>query len=595
VEAALLAQLGDKDAKCAALEGELAGLRRQVAQLSKATEDDTSAKLSDQLAQAASNLALSATKAAQSQKDLESSGAKWGAEAKEWEGKLAAATALTASMTVEVAAAVAQGAANVIAAEERLEAEKEEMMEAMAQEIEEIESTKAQEFAELTQTIETLTKTVETGEARITALTASTTILTANLTTLSSAARTLRSENAASRAKTQSEMGEMGVCMAGTKTALLGRLGGMQEQLDTALTRYRKEMQERKKLHNIIQELKGNIRVFMRCRPPTKKELEQFGNDAQCVLFPNPGEVKVFNEKNREKMWEFDEVFDTTTNQIQVYNEVSALVTSVMDGFNVCIFAYGQTGSGKTWTMSGPPEDRGVNTRALEELFLKSTQRASEWKDVITVSLLEVYNEEIHDLLSDGGDKLEVKLGPHGNHVPGLVCQNVTNIASVLTLITQADRNRSSTATNMNEHSSRSHMILTVTVLSEYLPTGVQTRGKLNLVDLAGSERINKSGAIGQALTEAKSINKSLSALGDVIAARAAKQAHVPFRNSTLTFLLQDSLSQDSKTLMLVCVSPVLYNSEETFCSLNFASRVRTIELGKVTKTTVGAPAPKKK
>ncbi|KAJ1429005.1 P-loop containing nucleoside triphosphate hydrolase protein, partial [Ochromonadaceae sp. CCMP2298] len=316
---------------------------------------------------------------------------------------------------------------------------------------------------------------------------------------------------------------------------------------------------------------------------------------AQCVLFPNPGEVKVFNEKNREKMWEFDEVFDTTTNQIQVYNEVSALVTSVMDGFNVCIFAYGQTGSGKTWTMSGPPEDRGVNTRALEELFLKSTQRASEWKDVITVSLLEVYNEEIHDLLSDGGDKLEVKLGPHGNHVPGLVCQNVTNIASVLTLITQADRNRSSTATNMNEHSSRSHMILTVTVLSEYLPTGVQTRGKLNLVDLAGSERINKSGAIGQALTEAKSINKSLSALGDVIAARAAKQAHVPFRNSTLTFLLQDSLSQDSKTLMLVCVSPVLYNSEETFCSLNFASRVRTIELGKVTKTTVGAPAPKKK
>ncbi|KAJ1404488.1 hypothetical protein B484DRAFT_220426 [Ochromonadaceae sp. CCMP2298] len=108
VEAALLAQLGDKDAKCAALEGELAGLRRQVAQLSKATEDDTSAKLSDQLAQAASNLALSATKAAQSQKDLESSGAKWGAEAKEWEGKLAAATALTASMTVEVAAAVAQ-------------------------------------------------------------------------------------------------------------------------------------------------------------------------------------------------------------------------------------------------------------------------------------------------------------------------------------------------------------------------------------------------------------------------------------------------------------------------------------------------------
>jgi len=135
-------------------------------------------------------------------------------------------------------------------------------------------------------------------------------------------------------------------------------------------TKYRKEMQERKKLHNIIQELKGNIRVFLRlctvantfnqlinhlgiidvfcrCRPPTKKEIDQFGNDAQCVSFIGGNEVKVFNEKNREKTWEFDEVFDTTSKQEQVYEEVSALVTSVMDGYNVCIFAYGQTGSGK--------------------------------------------------------------------------------------------------------------------------------------------------------------------------------------------------------------------------------------------------------
>jgi kinesin family protein C2/C3 len=225
--------------------------------------------------------------------------------------------------------------------------------------------------------------------------------------------------------------------------------------------------------------------------------------------------------------------------------------------------------------MSGPADCRGVNTRALEDLFRKSDGRRSEWRDSITVSLLEVYNEEIRDLLSDGRseDKLEVKIGPNGNHVPGLVSLPVDNIAAVLSLISMADRNRSSATTNMNEHSSRSHMILTATVISEYLPTGVVTRGKLNLVDLAGSERINKSGATGVALKEAQNINKSLSALGDVIAARAAKQAHVPFRNSTLTYLLQDSISQDSKTLMIVCVSPVLYNSEETFCSLNFAGR----------------------
>jgi len=226
--------------------------------------------------------------------------------------------------------------------------------------------------------------------------------------------------------------------------------------------------------------------------------------------------------------------------------------------------------------MSGPPDSRGVNTRALDDLFNRSAGRVDEWKDTIQVSLLEVYNEEIHDLLSDARnpeDKLEVKMGPHGNYVPGLVSLPVDNLQSVFKLIETADRNRSSATTNMNEHSSRSHMILTATVVSQFLPTGAVTRGKLNLVDLAGSERITKSGATGQALKEAQNINKSLSALGDVIAARAAKQAHVPFRNSTLTYLLQDSISQDSKTLMIVCISPVLYNSEETFCSLNFASR----------------------
>lgn len=226
--------------------------------------------------------------------------------------------------------------------------------------------------------------------------------------------------------------------------------------------------------------------------------------------------------------------------------------------------------------MSGPPDSRGVNTRALDDLFNRSAGRVDEWKDTIQVSLLEVYNEEIHDLLSDvrnPEDKLEVKMGPHGNYVPGLVSLPVDNLQSVFKLIETADRNRSSSTTNMNEHSSRSHMILTATVVSQFLPTGAVTRGKLNLVDLAGSERITKSGATGQALKEAQNINKSLSALGDVIAARAAKQAHVPFRNSTLTYLLQDSISQDSKTLMIVCISPVLYNSEETFCSLNFASR----------------------
>mmetsp|Transcript_24427 Transcript_24427/g.35896 ORF Transcript_24427/g.35896 Transcript_24427/m.35896 type:complete len:249 (-) Transcript_24427:99-845(-) len=247
--------------------------------------------------------------------------------------------------------------------------------------------------------------------------------------------------------------------------------------------------------------------------------------------------------------------------------------------------------------MTGPPDCRGVNTRALDELFQKCQERGDEWRSTITVSVLEVYNEEIRDLMvpPGSGDKLDVKQGPNGNYVPGLTEVPVTSNAEVSDLLALADRNRSQTSTNMNEHSSRSHMMLTVTVVAENRTANVTARGKLNLVDLAGSERINKSGATGQALKEAQNINKSLSALGDVIAARGAKQAHVPFRNSTLTYLLQDSLSQDSKTLMFVCISPVVYNAEETFCSLNFAARVRSVELGKATKNVTGGGAAKKK
>eukprot|EP01038_Epipyxis_sp_PR26KG_P012420 gene12420-16657_t len=468
--------------------------------------------------------------------------------------------------------------------EGRLEAEREEMMEAMTQEIEEIEKGKAAEREALQKENEALAKKLQQQKK-------SYGDLYETVRKLKEASSALSKNYKSYSVLTKRELAEYGTSIKSMfGTSLTFKLKDLTEQLRSTESKYRKEMIERKRLHNLVQELKGNIRVYLRCRPPTSKELEQFGNDAMCVSFPGPGEVKVFNEKNREKVWEFEEVFDINTRQEQMYADVSGLVTSVMDGFNVCIFAYGQTGSGKTFTMSGPPSDRGVNTRALEELFMRAADRSMECHDTISVSLLEVYNEEIHDLLvsdSSSNEKLEVKIGEYGNYVPGLTTIVVENIQRVFELLQFADRNRSQAKTDMNEHSSRSHMMLTVTVVSEFKATGNITRGKLNLVDLAGSERINKSGATGQALKEAQNINKSLSALGDVIAARAAKQSHVPFRNSTLTYLLQDSLSQDSKTLMIVCISPVLYNSEETFCSLNFASRVRTVELGKASKQTI--------
>jgi kinesin family protein C2/C3 len=189
-----------------------------------------------------------------------------------------------------------------------------------------------------------------------------------------------------------------------------------------------------------------------------------------------------------------------------------------------------------------------------------------------------------------GQERLEIRQGEHGNYVPNLTIVPVTHMDQVLDLLALADRNRSTASTNMNEHSSRSHLMLSVVVESTNRISGVTTWGKLHLVDLAGSERISKSGAAGQALKEAQAINKSLSALGDVIMSRAQKSAHVPFRNSTLTHLLQDSLSGDAKTLMFVCISPVMYNAEETFCSLTFAARVRTVELGRAAKNVASGP-----
>lgn len=460
-------------------------------------------------------------------------------------------------------------------------AEREEMEVALAQELEDVERAKDEERKVVEEENKELQKKVKSLQAVNNGLSSSLRRIADKMKSLQ---RDYKSHSAQSKQEIANAIGNLRQQYGATLATKIKALG---DEVKTMNNKYLREMSERKRLHNLVQELKGNIRVYMRCRPPTTKELEQFGNDAMCVSFPGDCEVKVFNnEKNREKVWEFDEVFDPSTTQEQVYSDVSALVTSVLDGYNVCIFAYGQTGSGKTWTMSGPPSDRGVNTRALEELFVKCRERAGDWVDNISVSILEVYNEEIHDLLAErhSDEKLEVKMGEYGNYVPGLTHIPVNSIEGVLNLMALADRNRSQSTTNMNEHSSRSHMMLTVTVISEFLPNKSIQRGKLNLVDLAGSERINKSGAQGQALKEAQNINKSLSALGDVIAARAQKNAHIPFRNSTLTFLLQDSLSQDSKTLMIVCVSPVLYNCEETYCSLNFAARVRTVELGKATK-----------
>ena len=471
------------------------------------------------------------------------------------------------------------------------EAEKEEMMEAMAQELEETEEKHAEEIASLTKENKKLNKSLSKLKDSSQALSNGLLPVKNNMESVCAA-----KESLSTTVKNELEVTMKEICSYFGST-LIKKLKMTEHRFADITVKWKKEMSERKRLHNVVQELKGNIRVFMRCRPPSSKEIEQFGgSESVCVSDLGEGEVKVLNEKGREKVWEFDQYFGVDSSQEEVYAEVSDLIVSVLDGFNVCIFAYGQTGSGKTYTMTGPSDAHGVNIRALADLFQKAEMRTADWIDTISVSVLEVYNEAINDLLvAGGGDKLEVKQGAKGNHVPNLTQVPVSSLEEVRKLLSVADKNRAQASTNMNEHSSRSHMMLTVSISSEHKETHVVSRGKLNLVDLAGSERLDKSGATGQALKEAQNINKSLSALGDVIAARAQKQGHIPFRNSTLTYLLQDSLSQDSKTLMIVCVSPVIYNAEETFCSLNFASRVRTVELGKASRNVSGPKGAQKK
>ncbi|XP_063336775.1 kinesin-like protein KIFC3 isoform X3 [Pelmatolapia mariae] len=349
------------------------------------------------------------------------------------------------------------------------------------------------------------------------------------------------------------------------------------------LRKYKREMNLRKKCHNELVRLKGNIRVFCRVRPVSQEE--QDSADAKTMLSFDSDDDAILYLSNKGKVmtFELDKVFPPHATQEEVFQEVQALITSCIDGYNVCIFAYGQTGSGKTYTMEGVADNPGINQRALRLLFSEVSEKAPDWDYKITVSMVEIYNETLRDLLGENpSDKLDIKMNPDGSgqlYVPGLTEITVQSPEDINKVFELGHVNRATACTNLNEHSSRSHALLIITVSGFNTATGNRTLGKLNLVDLAGSERIGKSGAEGSRLREAQCINKSLSALGDVINALRSKHSHVPFRNSRLTYLLQDSLSGDSKTLMMVQVSPLPSNMSESVCSLKFAQRVRSVEL----------------
>ncbi|XP_012656919.1 kinesin-like protein KIF17 [Otolemur garnettii] len=331
-----------------------------------------------------------------------------------------------------------------------------------------------------------------------------------------------------------------------------------------------------------------SVKVVVRCRPMNHRERELHCQTVvtvdsargQCFI-QNPGAAD-----EPPKQFTFDGAYYVDHVTEQIYNEIAyPLVEGVTEGYNGTIFAYGQTGSGKSFTMQGlpdPPCQRGIIPRAFEHVF-ESVQCAENTKFLVRASYLEIYNEDVRDLLgTDTKQKLELKEHPEkGVYVKGLSMHTVHSVAQCERIMETGWKNRSVGYTLMNKDSSRSHSIFTISIeiyaVDERGKDHLRA-GKLNLVDLAGSERQSKTGATGERLKEATKINLSLSALGNVISALVdGRCKHIPYRDSKLTRLLQDSLGGNTKTLMVACLSPADNNYDETLSTLRYANRAKNI------------------
>ncbi|XP_051954931.1 kinesin-like protein KIF25 [Xyrauchen texanus] len=443
---------------------------------------------------------------------------------------------------------------------------------------------------------------------------------------------------------------------------LQAQVAALEHSLQEEKERCREERLRRRLLHNTLVELRGNIRVHCRMRPilpfdyspgsPTTngslscEAVVQAIND-DCVLV-NSNKSPVVN-----KIFEFERVHGPEDSQQTVFEEMKPLLTSLLDGYNVCIMAYGQTGSGKTHTMIGSQSEeptavvqdsqQGIIPRAASELFKMISEKPAD-SHMVEISVVEVYNNEVLDLLArdeDGaavGVKREVITTSTGtSEVPCLTYELVHSSADVMQLINSVLKLRAHSPTLVHMDSSRSHLIVTLTVSSKspdalalarrlqnarqdvrrvsqkewwsprcrraasshssspvsspchspcHSPcpsprpsiTQMPLKTKLQVVDLAGSECAGMSGVTGAALWESSCINRSLSALSDVLGALAEQRTHVPYRNSKLTHLLQDAIGGDAKLLIMLCVSPTQRFLTESLQSLGFGSRARQVQ-----------------
>ncbi|ETW07976.1 hypothetical protein H310_02363 [Aphanomyces invadans] len=414
-------------------------------------------------------------------------------------------------------------------------------------------------------------------------------------------AHQLRQDNDALKAVFASHVAEMQHAMAQMSMSLQQQVEASQSRT-RRLSHYDSDMAalqakcaelmaERRHLHNTVQELRGNIRVFCRLRPLGTTMKATNGALASAIRVESETRVVVAQESAPSvATFDVDRVFDQHHTQHDVFLEVEPLITSALDGYNVCVLAYGQTGSGKTHTMLGnlnSDVNKGLCPRVFRQVFDQGQDNQSEVE--MHLSVLQVYNEKVLDLVQPSPVPLDIRVDKKlGVTVPNRTWVAVSKVEECMLVMEKALRHRAVAANDLNDASSRSHCITSLKV-RRTKPSSTHARhgdvvvveSKINLVDLAGSERLGSSNSEGERRSEAQHINKSLLALRHVLLQLKNKQDYVSYRDSKLTLLLQDAIGGHAKTLLFVCVNPAASCAHETKCSLAFGERANAVELGR--------------
>ncbi|KAG4401670.1 hypothetical protein GLYMA_02G041400v4 [Glycine max] len=369
-------------------------------------------------------------------------------------------------------------------------------------------------------------------------------------------------------------------------TRYLGVLAEKTHKLDQVAleteARMSSVIKEKKKLFNDLLTSKGNIRVFCRTRPLFEDEgssVVEFPDD--YTIRVNTGDESLSNSK---KEFEFDRVYGPHVGQAELFSDVQPMVQSALDGYNISLFAYGQTHSGKTHTMEGSSYDRGLYARCFEELFdLSNSDTTATSQYTFCITVFELYNEQIRDLLLESGKSLPKLCFGSPEYFIELMQEKVDNPLDFSRVLKAAFQGRGNNPLKINV----SHLVVTIHIFYNNLITGENSYSKLSLVDLAGSEGLITEDDSGERVTDMLHVMKSLSALGDVLSSLTSKKDVIPYENSMLTKLFADSLGGSSKTLMIVNVCPNSSNLSESLLSLNFSARARNSVLSLGNRDTI--------